>query len=349
MEKCAVKKCGGRVLSLDLLKLFAIYLVLYGHCVQQFLTAPAVENGVYSTIYSFHMPLFMMISGYFSASSIRLEAKEFFKKKVVGLLLPVFSWSVILFLLFCLCDYFVPGSNLGHSSLGANFDAASGSFWFLKSLFACYVLAWCGRRIGLSVVCRVLLTLLVSQLFPWWNVKVMYPCFLVGMALREYAGWVQKRANVILWVSLPVFALLFCFWDGGFLLPSNLMAALRSGDMMGVACQLFVRVYRAAIGISGSLVLFVLFDKLFGGVRECAAVSRLANCGRYTLEVYLMQAVVLEAVLGAFVCFDAVPTVLFNCLLSPLIAALVLVVLVTVARLLQRSRVLSFLLFAKRG
>ena len=99
MEKCAVKKCGGRVLSLDLLKLFAIYLVLYGHCVQQFLTAPAVENGVYSTIYSFHMPLFMMISGYFSASSIRLEAKEFFKKKVVGLLLPVFSWSVILFLL----------------------------------------------------------------------------------------------------------------------------------------------------------------------------------------------------------------------------------------------------------
>ena len=57
-----------RLLFADLLKVLAIYLVLWGHCVQQFFTTSPLENDVYVYIYSFHMPLFMVLSGYFSIS-----------------------------------------------------------------------------------------------------------------------------------------------------------------------------------------------------------------------------------------------------------------------------------------
>lgn len=55
-----------RLVYFDLLKLFAIYLVIIGHCVQYLLPTRPYDEPLYVYIYSFHMPLFMMISGFFS-------------------------------------------------------------------------------------------------------------------------------------------------------------------------------------------------------------------------------------------------------------------------------------------
>ena len=63
---------------LDILKCFAIFLVLYGHSIQ-YLTPQHFENCIlFKFIYSFHMPLFAMISGYFSFPSMNLNIKIFF-------------------------------------------------------------------------------------------------------------------------------------------------------------------------------------------------------------------------------------------------------------------------------
>lgn len=52
-----------RYLWLDLVKLFAISLVIWGHCIQQF-ESNYRQLDVFQIIYSFHMPLFMMDLGY---------------------------------------------------------------------------------------------------------------------------------------------------------------------------------------------------------------------------------------------------------------------------------------------
>lgn len=69
-----------RLLSFDYLKFFAIFLVVWGHCIEQLCSADSIEDSAYRFIYSFHMPLFMMISGYFSVSSLNLSVKSFVKK-----------------------------------------------------------------------------------------------------------------------------------------------------------------------------------------------------------------------------------------------------------------------------
>ena len=79
--------------AFDMLKLFAIFLVVWGHCIQNLHTCDFYEEPVYKIIYSFHMPLFMVISGYFSLSSMRATTGSFLKKKFNQLLLPSFTWG----------------------------------------------------------------------------------------------------------------------------------------------------------------------------------------------------------------------------------------------------------------
>lgn len=79
-----------RLYSFDILKLFTIYTVVWGHCIQHLLHTGPTENPVSLIIYSFHMPLFMTISGYFSSSSLKYPFIPFIRKKFQQLIYPCF-------------------------------------------------------------------------------------------------------------------------------------------------------------------------------------------------------------------------------------------------------------------
>ena len=82
----------GRLYYIDNLKAFLIILVVVGHCIQNFL--PGYEsNPLYNFIYSFHMPLFIFVSGYVSY-------KEHITWNSVGkrfkqLMIPFFAWAAV--------------------------------------------------------------------------------------------------------------------------------------------------------------------------------------------------------------------------------------------------------------
>lgn len=67
---------------LDLVKAFAIICVVVGHCIQYGSGARYLSDGsyflnvVFKVIYSFHMPLFMLVSGYlFYNSTLRANVR----------------------------------------------------------------------------------------------------------------------------------------------------------------------------------------------------------------------------------------------------------------------------------
>lgn len=336
----------GRLLFVDMLKLLAIYLVLWGHCVQQFLTSPALENDVYIYIYSFHMPLFMMLSGYFSSSSISVPFIPFLRKKVVQLLLPVFSWSILAYVLSLVLDVFVPHDGT-EPAAGGNIVRAFGNFWFLKSLFICYLVAWCGSRSKLPAWVWILLTLMLSQLISKYNVKIMYPCFLAGMALRNCSDFVRKYRVYIFIFSTLLFAFMLLGWEGYFLKPANLMQAVSDKDISAIAGELYIRVYRIFIGLSASLSLYLLFMFLFDNM-ESLFLKRMAAMGRYTLHVYLLQVLLLEIFLGEFLSLDFVSLPVADYIVTPLLSAALLLFCVLLSRLIGRSERLGFILFGQR-
>ena len=91
-----------RIKEIDILKSFAIVLVVMGHCIQYgsgnnfIINQNFFNSTLFKTIYSFHMPLFMIISGYLFYNSInKYESKEIVKRKLNSLLVPVISFSII--------------------------------------------------------------------------------------------------------------------------------------------------------------------------------------------------------------------------------------------------------------
>lgn len=63
-----------RVLYLDVSKFFAILLVCIGHA---YYMTIGIESNVRNVIYLFHMPLFMIISGYFSVHTYQKRMMPF--------------------------------------------------------------------------------------------------------------------------------------------------------------------------------------------------------------------------------------------------------------------------------
>ena len=70
-----------RIKYLDYLKAFAIYLVVYGHLLCDYADEQA-SSPVCITIYSFHMALFMSLSGYFFQSSLKKVSLKYLRARL---------------------------------------------------------------------------------------------------------------------------------------------------------------------------------------------------------------------------------------------------------------------------
>ena len=81
-----------RIKSLDFLKGIAIFLVFLGHAIN-WCHPDAYNDRLFNYIYSFHMPLFMFISGYFSFKLINSWSD--IKKKFYQLVVPIIAYSIV--------------------------------------------------------------------------------------------------------------------------------------------------------------------------------------------------------------------------------------------------------------
>lgn len=89
-----VTKTNNRILWIDILKFTAIILVIWGHIIQ-YGYEDYLDNSVHQIIYSFHMPLFMMLSGFFGYSVLKLSYSQLLKKKFEQLIIPCIGVFVI--------------------------------------------------------------------------------------------------------------------------------------------------------------------------------------------------------------------------------------------------------------
>ena len=79
----------------DILKGYAIFLVALGHVIQSF-HPDWKENIIILATCSFHMPLFMIVSGKFFLHSLqKTSERAFIVNKVHRLLIPSVSWGLI--------------------------------------------------------------------------------------------------------------------------------------------------------------------------------------------------------------------------------------------------------------
>ncbi len=81
-----------RIKSIDFLKGVTIILIVWGHAIQTINTLPG-EGTMFNLIYSFHIPLFMFLSGFVSYKLRNTLAD--IKKRAYQLLIPFFVYPII--------------------------------------------------------------------------------------------------------------------------------------------------------------------------------------------------------------------------------------------------------------
>ncbi len=188
--------------GIDWLKAFAIVLVLVGHAIQYSLGPDFDSNIVFRGIYSFHMPLFIFISGYLISPGKKVG---FLWKQFKLLMIPFLVWMVLYSFYYRRFDL-----QIGHWTILPGYyldifkSPGRGGLWFLWTLYLIDVVYFFLRQSRyfylLSIALVVLLQVGASfdPGFTWYGLRFVafyYSFFLLGCWMRQYrfadkiGGW----------------------------------------------------------------------------------------------------------------------------------------------------------------
>ena len=250
------EKRPGRIEWLDVLRGIAMYLVVIGHA-----TEGSTPDTYRFYIYSFHMPLFFMISGasyFLQTRSRNYSFENMIKNKARTLLLPYFVLSFITFWIWILNFKILSHSDSSlvdkiYAVFYSNEDylgAPSNALWFLITLF---------------------LTILAFYLLRLWcdgNEKLLVLSSAV-LGLAGYVASLTKEKYDLPW-HIDVIPMAMVFFLTGYLFISNIqkiekyLKGKRRQIVIFILCILVGYLcarYNAKISMAskdyGSLVLFI--------------------------------------------------------------------------------------------
>lgn len=320
-----------------------MFLVVWGHCLQNMVpvsdylyTSPVAE-----WIYSFHMALFMMVSGYFAFSSLKKHLNEVIEKRAVQLLLPSVTWFLILRSL----------ALLSHHQLftlyGLNelFTGMFVSGWFLKSLFCCYLIvmvgSWIATRGKMMFVLYVLAILSMGLILNYSHTFAMLPFFGAGLLFKKYEQGVYENAKVLLPACLCVWVALLLLTDISDYVIYNNPFKFTSG---GVISWLL----RTILGVTGGISIILLIKSLCEK-KKSPVLNQIANIGGMTLGIYCIQIFMAELGVRVFAPYmKTIPTWVMDLVITPLTAAAIIIVCCVIIRIIRKNKYCKVLLLGEQ-
>lgn len=330
----------------------AVFLMLWGHCIQcccngQF---DFFEDTAFKTIYAFHMPLFMLVSGYlFFFSARKRGMTELIEYKTRSLLYPILMCSLV--------NLFVTKSV---SVLRGKFTGILGGvsltdLWFLWSVLACGIALGLAVKITKNKILQALLILLgfgCVAVFPCWNMNVyMYPYFIVGYL---YAAHRERLGGALRWagpVSLAAFiAMLPFFRTEHYIYGSGILGGGSLTD------SLKIDLFRWGIGLFGSIAAVRICKLLHSAfcqrpmvrVRGIALTDKLKmfaeKMGEHSLAIYTLSvsflSFILPKIANRFLLYVPIDLGryiwIFDLIATPLLATAYAVFLLLLIKLLKK-------------
>lgn len=196
--------------AFDFIKGVLILLVILGHALQNHYHKTAWDNWLFNLIYSFHMPLFVMLSGFFFSSSLKLGIGDLMRKKFKRLLCPLLFWSSVV-VIFSLCY----STHSFNSSLIKELYVLYTKDWFLICIFVLSVTYYIAIKNGLVI--RLLLLLLWLLIYIFYkeipglgNCQIIRHTFSfgIGYLFSIYYKDIIKNSKIIISLISAVLILL---------------------------------------------------------------------------------------------------------------------------------------------
>ena len=311
---------------INFLRGLAVFLMLWGHSVQyctggQF---DFFENIVFKIIYSFHMPFFMLISGYlFFFSEQKRGMFELIEYKGKSLLYPILMCSLLNLLL--TQGVFVVSGGGYPALIGA---IPINSLWFIWSVLACSIALALAMKLSSNLFIQGLLVVICipfAALFPNWDMNVwMYPYFVIGYLYARNEEWLRKYRSIIgIASSLIYIIMLFFFEKKHYIYTTSLLGG--ETRLESIAIDFF----RWAIGLFGSVAVVWLCGFMYARIRKGKVGAVIEKLGKHSLAVYALSVSLLSFWLPRFAnkCLSVLPWLnwnkyiwVYNVILTPLVA-----------------------------
>ena len=272
---------GSRLLWVDLAKSFGLFLVFWGHTLYG---GSQVADVINRAIYSFHMPMFFILSGYVTKPDSN-TFWQYVRKKFNRIVLPALILYVLALPVFLLL--FIDTSNLSFYSFAIRFFYIKGEclgnkpVWFFFCLFQIYILirlldlpnAKMGRLILVFAISLLLSFLFYISGVEYFKFLGFDKCvlglffFVFGMILKK-----TKYNNNIFRIGLillPIWVITGIF----------LNTKVRMYDMHLGVFWLFI-----VSGITGSLCFFS-FSKVFEQFKSKMIVRNIMKYAKWTVFI----------------------------------------------------------------
>jgi len=211
--------------KVDILRGIATLAVLIGHAIQRGLISGYAENIVFRFVYSFHMPLFIILSGYTLYLSNPKYDWQFLWKKAKRLLFPTILWSYMMYLIkdlwFVGIKPFVtfPDSILSYTKtllLHPDFI-----YWFLYILFVFDVVFFIAKKVPKNYfgptlfIIGILFFILPVEYFGMYNLRMYFPLFVLGYGLASQKEKIIPHLKYYVIPCLLFFLYYFRTWFPG--------------------------------------------------------------------------------------------------------------------------------------
>ena len=320
-----------RLPYIDQLKGLAILLVVIGH-VYNFNIPNPNEHFLFRMIYSFHLPLFFIASG-FVGKIISDKSLEFLQKKFRSLMIPYIVVSSLYILV--ISDYrYLFSLNM------------RSPFWFLLNLFIFNTLVifisvahnWFMKHISLyqtnqkfmlALLCFLSIPMLCiivrnSTWNPFGMMALYYPYYLIGYVIKlNYYKILQYKIYIT-----PICILTYSCILGGI----NISEQTINNYLMGI-CM--------------SLILLIFFFQLNEEYTNNRILNRLDYIGKRFLSIYIFHYFFLLKMPVLNNQYFTCNNFTFNFFLSFAIAVAVISMVMVVDKFIKSNSILSFVIYGQ--
>jgi fucose 4-O-acetylase-like acetyltransferase len=323
-----------RLIYIDQIRGIAILLVIMGHLIENLYG----HNSVFAFIYSFHMPLFFIISGYIGFKTVHVDSFKsynlFLKKKFTTILLPFLFWTLIVRRYFFIQEWTILSMNdFINAVLSWN------GLWFLKSLFEILVIYglfhWISTKFNVKKnffmdIIILLLPVLIIGLGIIFIDKssfislLLYTFFFYfGVFISKY-NWIEKfiMNSYVFECCLCLFMIIVCHWVYG-------------GNV-------YDDLYKIIISVSIFIAIMNICRRM---TWNPFVSSQIITFGKYSLAIYVEHFCLIKIFANNEMFIEMNPFILF--FVIAIIAIILSYLCIGFAKIIEKTRVLNLLMFGK--
>ncbi len=302
----------------DYIKFILIFLVVFGHLMENYTNNTLIKT-IYLFIYSFHMPLFVLISGIFA---------KYNKERILQLLLIYLLFNYSIQLVNCLTN--LP-QNLSFSQILTELLTPQWAMWFVLALpIWLYTTKFIKVVKPIHIFYATILALLVGflpfidRVLSLSRIFYFYPFFLLGKMIgqnkEKFVNKIKSIQNIktttfTIFVLIAIFTTLACCQTH---LPIEFFYGSTHYTQI---IDILFRSVALFLGFVGSFAIILIVPAKSKGGKHMYSIS---SIGQRTFSIYLIHVALINAIYALLALLD---TYFYTTILFGLIVTIITIVL----------------------